>query len=112
MSGHASARSSSSSRAKLLAQERRALDQWAAGHPSGFADVDAEDGTYFDDIGAHRRIDGLAGIRGYLASLEGKIPPGRPHPVLLPPRDRSGHLAGDAPLNRVRPLYRRASFRR
>lgn len=61
----------------VLAQERRALDQWAAGHPSGFVDVDAEDGTYFDDIGAHRRIDGLAAMRTYAASLEGKIPPHR-----------------------------------
>jgi len=61
----------------VLAQERRALDEWAAGRPTGFAIVDADDGTYFDDIGAHRRVDGGAAIRGYLASLEGKVPPHR-----------------------------------
>jgi len=61
----------------VLAQERRALDHWAAGHPSRFADVDADDGTYSDDIGAHKRIDGIAGLRGYMESLEGKIPPHR-----------------------------------
>ena len=61
----------------VLAQERRALDEWAAGRPAGFAMVDADDATYFDDIGAHRRLDGLAALRSYLASLQGKIPPHR-----------------------------------
>lgn len=31
----------------------------------------------FDDIGAHRRIDGIAAMRSYGASLEGKVPPHR-----------------------------------
>lgn len=61
----------------ILAQERRALDQWAQGNPFGYVDVDADDVTYFDDIGAHTRIDGLEAMRNYFASLEGKIPPHR-----------------------------------
>ena len=30
--------------------------------------------TYFDDIGAHQRIDGIAAMLNYAAALEGKIP--------------------------------------
>lgn len=61
----------------ILAQERRALDQWSAGKPAGYAQVQAEDVTYFDDIGALRRVDGLPAVKKYLKSLEGKIPPHR-----------------------------------
>ena len=61
----------------ILAQERRALDQWAAGNPLGYLDVDASDVTYFDDIGAHSRVNGIDAMRSYLTSLKGKIPPHR-----------------------------------
>jgi len=61
----------------ILGQECRALDQWAAGNPLGYVDIDADDVTYFDDIGAHSRIDGLDTLRTYLAGLIGKIPPHR-----------------------------------
>jgi ketosteroid isomerase-like protein len=61
----------------ILAQERRALDLWAQGRPLQYFDRWAEDITYFDDIGAHRRIDGIAALRNYAAALEGKIPPHR-----------------------------------
>jgi hypothetical protein len=67
----------------ILAQERRALDQWAQGNPRGYGDRDADDVTYFDDIGAHSRIDGIAALRSYLASLEGKIPPHR-YEIVVP----------------------------
>ena len=58
----------------ILAQERRALDQWALGNPLGYVDIDSRDVTYFDDIAAHTRIDGIEAIRIYFASLKGKIP--------------------------------------
>lgn len=61
----------------ILAQERRALDRWAKGDPLGYVHIDADDVTYFDDIGAHARINGLAALRKYFASLAGKIPPHR-----------------------------------
>jgi SnoaL-like protein len=67
----------SSGEETILAQERRALDQWAQGRPLQYFERWATDVTYFDDIGAHRRIDGIAGLRTYAASLEGKIPPHR-----------------------------------
>lgn len=61
----------------IVAQERRALEQWAQGNPLGYLDIDAPDVTYFDDIGAHSRIDGIAAMRTYLGSLKGRIPPHR-----------------------------------
>ena len=61
----------------MLAQERRALDRWAEGSPLQYFEGWADDVTYFDDIGAHRRIDGIAAMHCYGASLEGKVPPHR-----------------------------------
>ena len=58
----------------ILAKERQALDRWSAGDPLGFAVNFAEDATYFDDIAAHTRLDGLEEIKKHLGSLEGKIP--------------------------------------
>jgi len=58
----------------ILAQERRALDRWAQGNPLGYLDIDADDVTYFDDIGAQSRIDGIEAMRNYFTSLKGKVP--------------------------------------
>ena len=59
----------------ILAQERRALDRWAQGDPLGYLDIDADDVTYFDDIGAQSRVNGIEPMREYLTSLKGKTPP-------------------------------------
>jgi uncharacterized protein (TIGR02246 family) len=59
----------------ILAKERQALDRWAAGDPLGFLNNFTDDATYFDDIGAHNRLDGREAIKNYLESLKGKIPP-------------------------------------
>lgn len=61
----------------IVAQERRALEQWAKGNPLGYLDIDADDVTYFDDIGAHSRVNGIGAMRTYFTSLKGKIPPHR-----------------------------------
>lgn len=58
----------------ILAKERQALDRWSAGDPLGFAVNFANDATYFDDIAAHTRLDGLEEIKKHLGSLEGQIP--------------------------------------
>ena len=59
----------------VLALERQALDRWAAGNPAGFTVNFANDATYFDDIAAHTRLDGLEEIQNHYNSLEGAIPP-------------------------------------
>ena len=61
----------------ILSQERLALDQWSQGKPTGYLVVDADDVTYFDDIAASTRVDGLEEMRAYFTSLDGKIPPHR-----------------------------------
>lgn len=61
----------------IVVQERRALEQWAKGNPLGYLEIDADDVTYFDDIGAHSRVDGIEAMRTYFTSLKGKIPPHR-----------------------------------
>ncbi|MGH7606946.1 MAG: YybH family protein [Gemmatimonadales bacterium] len=58
----------------ILAEERRALDRWARGDPAGFVGSFADDVTYFDDIGAHTRIDGITAMQAYADTLKGKIP--------------------------------------
>ncbi len=58
----------------ILTRERRALDRWSAGNPLGYVEGCADDVSYFDDIGAHRRIDGGEALRAYTSSLEGRIP--------------------------------------
>ena len=57
----------------ILSNQRKALDRWAAGDPLGFAVNFADDATYFDDIAAHTRLDGIEEIKKHLGSLEGKI---------------------------------------
>lgn len=59
----------------ILSQERSALDRWSRGDPLGYSEIQTEDISYFDDIGAQARIDGLEAMRAYLSSLEGEIPP-------------------------------------
>jgi ketosteroid isomerase-like protein len=61
----------------ILDRERAALDKWAQGRAAQYYEGWADDVTYFDDIGAQRRIDGLEALRTYGASLDGKVPPHR-----------------------------------
>lgn len=58
----------------ILTEEQRALERWSSGDTSGYATRCADDVTYLDDIGAQHRVDGLAALHRYLASLTGKIP--------------------------------------
>jgi hypothetical protein len=58
----------------ILAKERQALDQWSAGNPAEFAVNFADGSTYFDDIAAQIRLDGIEEIKAYLNSLQGEIP--------------------------------------
>lgn len=61
----------------ILARERSAMDPWSQGDPSGYLRIQAEDVTYYDDIAAHVRVDGIQAMREYLSSLQGQIPPHR-----------------------------------
>jgi ketosteroid isomerase-like protein len=58
----------------ILAEEHRALERWSQGDPLGYSHAAAPDITYFDDIGAQLRVEGIEALREYLTSLQGKIP--------------------------------------
>ena len=59
----------------VLEVERQALDSWSAGNPAKMPANFADDASYFDDIAAHTRLDGIEEIQNYFTSLEGAIPP-------------------------------------
>jgi ketosteroid isomerase-like protein len=59
----------------VLEIERQALGYWSAGNPTEFPGNFANDASYFDDIAAHTRLDGIEEIQNHFTSLEGAIPP-------------------------------------
>lgn len=59
---------------QILEFERRALEEWASGNPAGYFEGSALDMSYFDDIGAGSRIDGIEALRAYAATLQSSIP--------------------------------------
>ena len=58
----------------IIALERQALDEWSKGNPSAFPLNFADDATYFDDIAAQERVDGLENLKKYFESLDGQVP--------------------------------------
>ncbi len=58
----------------ILELERQALDRYSNGDAVGYTTNFANDVTYFDDIAAHNRVDGLEEAKDYFATLEGKVP--------------------------------------
>ena len=56
----------------ILALERRALERWCKGDPSGYLEISAPDVVYFDPF-IERRIDGRDALSDYYALLRGKI---------------------------------------
>ena len=58
----------------ILTLEQNALDRWAKGDQISFSDNFAEDATYFDDVAAHVRVDGIENLKKYFESLQGQVP--------------------------------------
>jgi ketosteroid isomerase-like protein len=56
----------------IIDLERRALDRWARGDPSGFLEISAPDVVYFDPF-LERRIDGLNELTGHYEGIRGKV---------------------------------------
>lgn len=59
----------------ILSLEREALDNWSTGNPHGYMKHAANDITYFDDIGAQNRMEGLEAWDTYAKTLKEMIPP-------------------------------------
>ena len=61
-----------STKEKIIATERAALDRWGRGDPQGYLEIMAPDVTYFDPT-REKRIDGLAAVKEYILPSTGKI---------------------------------------
>lgn len=59
----------------ILSLERESLENWSNGNPSGYFVHASDDVTYFDDIRAQNRMEGLESITSYAKTLEEMIPP-------------------------------------
>ena len=59
-------------RERLLAELDRGLSRWYAGDPAGYADLYAEELSYFDP-GTDVSLDGIEALRAFYAPLEGEI---------------------------------------
>lgn len=56
----------------IIALEKRALEKWNQGDPSGYLNLSAEDVTYFDPS-LEQRLDGLDNLKKYYKPIEGQI---------------------------------------
>jgi hypothetical protein len=61
------------SREPDLAQVRSDLDAWSSGAPTGYAQSAADDVTYFHNVPAHARSDGIQPFRECLSALREPI---------------------------------------
>jgi hypothetical protein len=60
---------------EVIQLEKRALERWCRGDPSGFLAISASDVVYFDPF-LERRLDGLPALTAYYESLRGKVSAG------------------------------------
>lgn len=56
----------------IIGLERRALERWCRGDPSGFLEISAPDVVYFDPF-IEKRIDGRNALAAHYEPLRGKI---------------------------------------
>lgn len=56
----------------IIALEKRALEKWNHGDPSGYLDLSAEDVTYFDPF-LEQRLEGIDSLKKYYKPIEGQI---------------------------------------
>ncbi|MGD2122988.1 MAG: nuclear transport factor 2 family protein [Gemmatimonadota bacterium] len=59
----------------LLAQARSDLDRWSRGDTEGYGQSAATDVTYFHNVPAGARVDGIQAFQEFLSGLKGLIPP-------------------------------------
>jgi ketosteroid isomerase-like protein len=56
----------------IVELERRALERWGKGDPSGFLEISADDVVYFDPYQA-RRLNGIEELRALYESIRGQV---------------------------------------
>jgi len=56
----------------IIDLERRALERWGRGDPSGFLEISADDVVYFDPY-QERRLNGIEELRALYESIRGRV---------------------------------------
>jgi ketosteroid isomerase-like protein len=56
----------------IIDLERRALERWGQGDPSGFLEISADDVVYFDPY-QERRLNGIGELRELYESIRGMV---------------------------------------
>ena len=56
----------------IIELERRALERWGKGDPSGFLEISADDVVYFDPYQS-RRLNGIDELRALYESIRGQV---------------------------------------
>ena len=56
----------------IIELERRALERWGKGDPSGFLEISADDVVYFDPY-QERRLNGIGELRELYESIRGMV---------------------------------------
>lgn len=56
----------------IIDMEKRALERWGKGDPSGFLEISDPDVVYFDP-GLERRLDGLEALTRYYEGVRGQV---------------------------------------
>jgi ketosteroid isomerase-like protein len=56
----------------IIELERRALERWGKGDPSGFLEISADDVVYFDPF-QERRLNGIEELRALYESIRGQV---------------------------------------
>lgn len=56
----------------IIAMEKRALERWGKGDPSGFLEISDPDVVYFDP-GLEHRLDGLEALTRYYEGVRGQV---------------------------------------
>ena len=56
----------------IIELERRALERWGKGDPSGFLEISADDVVYFDPY-QERRLNGIDELRELYESIRGNV---------------------------------------
>ena len=56
----------------IIELERRALERWGQGDPSGFLEISADDVVYFDPFQS-RRLNGIEELRELYESIRGRV---------------------------------------
>jgi len=76
----------------ILSQTQHELECWSKGDTEGYGKFASDDITYFHNVPAKARIDGIQAFRKFMTALKGQIPPHR-YKIVNPKLQMYGDVA-------------------